>query len=469
MDRSTAHKKAHGGVRRASQIEAGEAAPAATVPQSAPLRVEALPVALIDNFGSPTLSFAVSLGKRGVPLHFYGKGAGHWSRFSSRRERCPAVEDAERFVPWLRRKVRSGEIQRVAPTTDLIAFYVSMLREDFPPEVRRTIAPLVELERALIKTRFGAACSRIGQRVPDTEAPDDAAAGAAAGARLGFPLIMKPKSHLLVGDERGRVLHDPQQLRACYRPYAIAPGRESLAQRYPELAWPLLQKYVPSARTQVFSVSGYKDPQGGIIASSLSCKRRQWPPDTGISTSQVTAADARILARGLETVDKLVSCGIFELELLEAGTGLLAIDLNPRAFGFIGLDIALGNDLPWLWFQSTLRALTPEDCSGGSPAAPPRPALECRLPIPYTIGRCVNALCGFGSRQRTQVLPDSGTQPSAQMKVGDNTKTTVIPMLGHWSDPLPLLFASLQQLRHPGSLIRPYITAAAAQRQRRRP
>src|SRR5262249_46434180 len=158
-----------------------------------------------------------------------------------------------------------------------IAFYVSMLREDFAPEVRRTIAPLVELERALIKPRFGAACQRVGQAVPITETPDDAAAGVASAERLGFPLMMKPKSHLLVGDERGRVLNDMRELREYYRPYPIASGRESLAERYPELRWPLLQKYVPSARTRVLSVTGYKDPDAGIVIAALSCKQRQWP------------------------------------------------------------------------------------------------------------------------------------------------------------------------------------------------
>jgi hypothetical protein len=267
--------------------------------------------------------------------------------------------------------------------------------------------------------------------------------------------MMKPKSHLVVGDERGRVLNDLRELREYYRPYQISPGRESVAERYPELLWPLLQKYVPSARTRVFSVSGYKDLDGGIIAASLSCKRRQWPPDTGISTSQVSATDARILSRGLQTVDSLVSCGIFELELLESGTELLAIDLNPRAFGFIDLDIALGNDLPWLWYESTLRPLTTGSTEGKTPVASPPaapPVIECRLPIPYTISRCINALFGV--------------QAACESEREAVSATRVIPMLGRWSDPLPMLLANLQQLRHPGSLIRPYVAAAMVQRRR---
>jgi hypothetical protein len=326
-----------------------------------------------------------------------------------------------------------------------------MLRDDFPPQVRRTIAPLVELERSLIKTRFAAACVRIAQPVPATEAPDDVELGVASAERLRFPLMLKPKSHLVVGDERGRLVRNLRELRSAYCPYDIAPGRESLAERYPELRWPLLQRYVPSARTRVFSVSGYKDLHGGILASSLSCKRRQWPPDTGISTAQLSWSDARILSRGLQSVDQLVSCGIFELELLESGAELLAIDLNPRAFGFIALDIALGNDLPWLWFQSTLRPLDVRLL----PA--PRHELECRLPIPYTIGRCINALLGVR-------VPDQFDAVH-----GDVSRGRVVPMLGDWHDPLPMLLGNLQLLRHPGSLIRPFVRAALAERRRIQP
>src|SRR5579871_5701834 len=81
------------------------------------------PVALFDNNWAPTMTFAYSLGRRGVPLHVYGAGASRWSRYCARRRSCLPVEDAERFLPWLRERIRSGEITRVAPTTDLIAYY----------------------------------------------------------------------------------------------------------------------------------------------------------------------------------------------------------------------------------------------------------------------------------------------------------------------------------------------------------
>jgi hypothetical protein len=79
------------------------------------------PVAVFDNYWATTLAFARSLGQQGVPLHFYGSGAGRWSRYCTRHFSCPPVEDFGRFLPWLSEKIRSGDITRIAPTTDLIA------------------------------------------------------------------------------------------------------------------------------------------------------------------------------------------------------------------------------------------------------------------------------------------------------------------------------------------------------------
>jgi D-aspartate ligase len=399
-------------------------------------------VAVLDNYWAPTLSFAFSLGRRGVPLHFYGRGAGRWSRYCTRRMSCPPVEDAERFVPWLEARVRSGEISRLAPTSDLIAYYLALLRHLFAPEVQRAIAPLEEIEQCLIKTRFAGACQRVGQAVPIALAPEDQEGALAAAEQLGYPLMLKPKSHLVVGsDERGTVARDRRALLAAFHSYPVVPGQEAIARRYPELLWPLLQRYVPSARRRVYSVTGLKDAEGGVVTAALSVKRWQWPPDTGTSTSQLSCNNARILAAGIAAVDKLLSRGLFELELLFDNAQLLAIDLNPRAFGFMALDLALGNDLPWLWYQSTRQVLTPQ------PLPASRPILEARFSIPHLVGRGILRL--FGRRF-----------PPGPRKRHASVPGRVLPMLGHWSDPLPLLVSNARLLRHPGGLMRPFVAAA---------
>ncbi|HEY0801470.1 MAG TPA: hypothetical protein VGD54_11550 [Steroidobacteraceae bacterium] len=392
------------------------------------------PVAVFDNYWATTLAFAGSLGRQGAPLHFYGSGAGRWSRYCSRNAKCPPIDDAEQFLPWLKERIRSGEITRIAPTTDLIAYYTSFLRSEFSPQVQRTIAPLEEIETCLIKTRFARVCSVAGQPALKIAAPDNPADAEIAARETGFPLILKPKSHLVVGSaERGRLIADMDELRRSFRPYAVLSGQEFLADKYPELRWPLLQHYVAAARYRVYSVSGVKDADGGILAASLSYKQEQWPPDVGVSTLQVACRDEPLMAAGLEVVDRLLSCGIFELELLVDGERLYAIDLNPRAFGFVALDIAGGSDLPWLWYRSTLEPLTPIA----------RSATHVAMEARHTMLHFMNGALSRGV---------AGANGGA---AGDWTEQrAAVSMLGDWADPLPKLISHLYLLRHPRSLVR---------------
>ncbi len=402
------------------------------------------PVALFDNYWAPTIAFAASLGLRGVPLHVYGSGAARWSRYCTKRLPCPAVEDADLFLPWLRERLLRREITRIAPTTDLIAYYTSLLRDDFPIDVQRTISPLAEIEQNLIKSRFSARCSAIGQAVPATRTPDSLESALAAAQELGYPLILKPKSHIAVGTaERGGLIFDEAGLRAKFEAYAAAPGQGSLAARYPELRWPLLQRYIPSARHQVYSVTGIKDADLGIVTAALSCKREQWPPDIGTSIAQISLRDEKVLQAGLRAADNLVSRGIFELELVADRSQLLAIDLNPRAFGFISLDIATGHDLPWLWLRTTLAPVAPLN-------EPNRPvASEARHVLLYFLKRLVDWRVGArvpGIERRDP------RRPRAWMSI-----------MGHRSDPLPMLISHVRLLRHPRSLIRSQFSSARSE------
>ncbi len=385
-------------------------------------------VAIFDNYWASTLAFARSLGRRGVPLRFIGNGAGRWSRFRTSRASSPPVEDAARFEPWLVDSLRQGTIARIAPTSDLIAYYMAKHRDEFPADVRRAITPLAEMEDCLIKTRFAGRCAIAGQPALPTAAPDDLAGALAVAETFGYPVIMKPKSHLVAGfAERGSLIESRERLIKKYYPYPVTPGQESLAERYPELLWPMIQRYVPTARQRVYSVSGIKDSQGGIITAAVSYKSAQWPAHVGVSTVQVGCDDPRLLEAGLQVVDRLMSRGLFEIELLTEGEHVFAIDLNPRAFGFLALDMARGMDLPWLWYRATRESsLAPLERK-------PDPAFEAR----HGLLRLLQRLGGSGARSQDSTV-----------------RRATVSMLGHWSDPLPMLLCHLQLLRHPRILLR---------------
>jgi D-aspartate ligase len=403
-------------------------------------------VALFDNTYSSTLAFLNSLGEHDIPVNVYGSsmlGATRWSRFASSYQRCPPIDEPAKFLPWLTAQLRAGLITRVAPTSDLIAYYLSALRDEFPPDVRRTIPMLAEMESCLIKSRFAAVCAEKGVATPATFAPTNLDEALSFAKQIGYPLVLKAKSHLAVGmAERGAVVETEQQLRERFVPYDFIAGHECLAVRYPELRLPLLQRFVPSAGQRVYSVSGFKDARLGIVTAALSYKCEQWPPKVGISTHQVGSNNQGILRDGMAAVDQLISCGIFELELLVDGADLLAIDLNPRSFGFMSLDIARGSDLPWLWFQSTLDSLSVFE------SARPLQVMECRQSLPFYVSRMVMLVSGPNRLQKMRGFWRELGSPW-------------VSMTGQWRDPIPKLLALLGLLRHPGSLVRPYWRSSA--------
>jgi D-aspartate ligase len=405
---------------------------------------KAPPVAVFDNYWATTLAFVRSLGRRGIPLHMYGRGAARWSRYCTHRLRCPPIENAGEFQPWLREKVRSGEIARVAPTTDLVAYYTSSLRAEFPLEVQRTIAPLTEIETCLIKSRFSVASRSQGVPSLPTVSTDILEIARASAKELRYPLMLKPNSHLVVGfKERGRLVSNEAELLHFFHPYDVAPGQEHLAEIYPELRWPLMQRYLSPARHRVYSVSGFKDAEGGVVSACVSYKREQWPPNVGTSTLQVGCEDARILERGVQIVDQILSRGIFEIELLADGDDLYPIDLNPRAFGFLELDMARGSDLPWLWFRSTFERLMP------TPMQSPRISVVARDSMLH-LARALLLRRRRGSEIRIEERRDTSVPRSS------------VSMLGHWSDPLPMIVSNLHLLRHPRSWLRAQFAAAAS-------
>jgi predicted ATP-grasp superfamily ATP-dependent carboligase len=264
----------------------------------------------------------------------------------------------------------------------------------------------------------------------------------ATALEWGYPIILKPKSHLVVGSaERGRLVRDAAELRRRYYRYKVHPGQEGLAAIYPELCWPLIQQFVPSARRRVYSVSGVKDADGGVLAASVSYKREQWPPDVGVSTVQVACDDERILNAGLQVVNRMLSRGIFELELLADGDRLYAIDLNPRAFGFIALDMARGADLPWLWFRSTMGE------TQHWVRQTPNVALAAR-----------DGMVHFMRRFTARGARNGG--PHEERRKSPLPRAT-IPLLGDWSDPLPKLISHLYLLRHPRNLARAAVKPGA--------
>lgn len=400
------------------------------------------PVAVFDADSPPALAFTRSLGRAGIPVHVYGHNewpAARLSRYATRFFRCPDPEDAARFLPWLEREVRTGCIHRVAPTSDLLAWYLAELRELFAPDVAASLPTRDAVLDVLFKDRFARRAFAHGIATPITLAPSSVDEACDLAHEVIYPAVIKPRSHVVGRLERGIVVEDAEQLQRRYRPTSVPGGMREVLVRHPSLCFPVVQEYIPDALERLYSISGLLGPGGEVIAHAGSKKRNQWPPKLGIGLTFDPWHDEEVAALGIAIAQKVLGAGLFELELiLDRRTGsYVAIDLNPRAHGFIGFDIARGNDLPALW------ALV----SAGErpPSLPPaNGSLRWQHSIPLHLSHWVNIAYGPG-------------RAGAALAYARDLLGSHVDIVHDARDPLPTLRHASFMLRHPGGLVRPFL------------
>lgn len=410
------------------------------------------PVAVFDASSMPALAFVRSLARRGVPVTVYSSrftDMARWSRQADECKPCPEPEDRDRFLPWLRGEIGAGAIRHVAPTSDLIAYYCAELREEFPECARRMIPTLECIATCLDKRKLHDCCEAHDVGALRVESPATADEAVRAAERLGYPLFVKPRTHIGVGmAERGRVVASEQELREQFRPYRLAPGYSEEPAAFPGLSLPLLQSFVPDADELTLCASGFCDAGHGLRALMVSERRMAWPPDIGVSVEQVTVANARVESAAIRLLAGLKLSGIFGIELLVRGDDYLVNDLNPRGFGFMSFNHALGHDLPWMWYQAS---------TGCVPELAALPAVGKRwiIGLPFYWRMLWALLLGPGRRQ---------TLRRWRQALASSSSTGIFRL----DDPLPALFYLLAVLRHPRSFVRDAVRKQLLLRRRER-
>lgn len=398
----------------------------------------------------PALAFLRSLAGRGVRVTVYSSSfldMTRWSRHAADCRPCPDPRDRGRFLPWLSGQLKAGAIGHVAPTSDLIAFYCAELRDEFPENARRMIPTVERITDCLDKKKLHERCTAFDVTAVQVESPRTADEAAAAAARLGYPLFIKPRTHIGVGmAERGCMVADEQELRDQFRPYRLAPGYTDESPAFRDLSLPLLQSFVPGADALTLCATGFYDAEHHLRALMISERHMAWPPDIGVSVEQVTVANARVESAALRLMAGLKLAGIFNIEMLVRGDEYLVNDLNPRGFGFMSFNDALGQDLSWMWYQAT---------TGGVPDAATRPPLGQRwiIGLPFHWRMLWALLLG----------PDRGNVLRRWRHALASPSATGIFRL---DDPLPALFDLLAALRHPRSFVRAAVRKQLVLRQR---
>lgn len=400
-----------------------------------------LPSVGIHAWGSPSLAFLRSLAPLGVPCRVYGPGGksiASASRWASGASPAPPIDSSDALADWLEAAVTTNEFEYLAPTSDYTAFAAAEVQR----RLGRTVGLLGEPEATLdclFKSRFGPAAADAGMAPPPEAHPTSRAELSAVAEALGYPVVLKGRTHAGVGLWRGGVAWDEECLDHLLESLTVTPGNDTALAVDPHLLLPTVQKFIKSATTETVSISGFIAQDGEAKAVSH-CIRRAAAGMTGIGSLFVSTEPEPFTELAIDVVRSVQQAGIFELEIIvDRATGeTWALDLNPRGFGQMALDIGRGNDLPVLWYNDLTGAdLTPRP-------APRRPPREWRVGLPYYADRAVHALMG---PKRGRAVRDLLTAPFVPHVDGDHA----------WNDPAPGVFAMYRHLRHPGGMIRPVL------------
>ncbi|MFW2336135.1 hypothetical protein [Ilumatobacter sp.] len=396
-------------------------------------------LAVFDAELPPSIAFARSLGRHGVPVVAYSPrrfATTKLSRHVSARRSCPPVYETDEFVGWLIDEIAADRFDLIAMTSDFAAFNVMEAFERSGTLPHGYPSPAA-VRTCLFKDAFQKEMTSIGFPVPpafDTTEVDEAIGFARS---VGYPVVLKPRSHAGVGIERGTIAHDDDELREFFVPYELDEGQGAVLRHNPQLAYPLVQKLLDSDEHEVVSVTGVLGIDGEVLAVGHSRKLGRWPGRLGVGTIFEPTDPEPFTDHALDAVRSLLGRGIFELEVVvHRPTGeYWGIDLNPRAYGQIALDIGLGNDLPALWYESVTGVELP-------PVRPSRvQPTYWHQGVPVWVGAAVEVASGSGRADMVRQLYTHQRAPH-------------VGSVSDLSDPLPGLAMGWSLLRHPRSLVR---------------
>jgi predicted ATP-grasp superfamily ATP-dependent carboligase len=304
-----------------------------------------------DYYG--TLAAARAFGKAGIRVTMADENRharALYSRHVTERLVHPELSSPTALVDWLVDWGTRNPGTFLYPPNDHLAWLFAAERERLS-KVFTMYSPSEETIITLLdKKRLHAACVEVGIEVPQTLGLGDLEIESTIVRGVPFPVLLKPRTQVyLKSGIKGFIAHDHVELAS-----ELARFRELVAfdpvllDRHPDIAEPMIQEYLAAAETSIFSVSGFVDAQGRVVARGA-MKVLQRPRKVGIGL----CFESRELEPGL--VDKLSALckkigyhGAFESEFIVHGRRRLLIDFNPRFYSQMGFDVARGLPLPLL-------------------------------------------------------------------------------------------------------------------------
>ena len=288
-----------------------------------------------------------SLSRAGYRVGAAGVGSlapARCSRFANRGFTTPDPRDDRRgFATRVAQILREEDFATFVVGSDASLVAISENRELLPEAIAAQMPPPEVVARCINKMDLVDVAARVGIAAPESIVCASREETVAAATKLGFPLLLKPRSTVF---SIGSRIHQRQTF--------FAADRAALDARLDEFGLPCLlqrRKHGP-----VVSIGGVKTSDG-LLATATSRYIRTWLPEAGsVSYSLTISPPPGLLAAVEQLVEALGWQGIFELEAIDLGDGrFAAIDFNPRLYGSLALAVAAGASLPAIWCDWLLK------------------------------------------------------------------------------------------------------------------
>ena len=306
------------------------------------------PLAILVGNGSVNdLSFARSLGRRGVPtLMLAGKRLlGSYTRHGL-VIRMPALEESP--AEWLEllelvasRLVTPGVL---FATSDEHCLWVGRQAEHLCRTFRFLLPDAETLERIVNKRKQYSVAEAAGIYTPKTFYPESVVDVRRLLDTLCYPVILKPyQSHLArerLANRKVLVLHSPEELLSEYvRCADVCPF--------------MIQDIIPGGDDALFSYSAFWDEDGRERAWLTRQKLRQFPPTFGDGSFQRTVSAPAVadLSRRLLSAFKYHGLVGVEFKWDVRDETYRLMEINPRTVSGNQLAISAGIDLPWIAYR----------------------------------------------------------------------------------------------------------------------
>jgi predicted ATP-grasp superfamily ATP-dependent carboligase len=286
-------------------------------------------------------------GYRVTAIGRHRAAATHWSRSCAERVVLPDPRaDAELFADELATLLARNDYAALVPASDASLLAISAHRDRLEGLVRLGLPSAAAVSRSVDKRLLGSVAAAVGLPPPPSRACDDETSAAAASAELGYPVMLKPPRSFVRNGSGLRQL-----------PVSRVESARELAS--------VLERYEPPFVVQQYVQAGFLSCTGvvaepGLLALTVSRVLRLWPVEAGMHTySKTIEAPPGLAGRVFALLEEIGWRGIFQLQMLDRGDGRLSvIDLNPRLFASVALDVGAGANLAAVWCEWLLRRRT---------------------------------------------------------------------------------------------------------------